>query len=200
MVWIESITSSAGGSMRAERRQDIAHAGFAGRAAHRRVGQPQPPGAQPHLIGGFLARDIDDRHRRCAPCAPAACSSRVDLPMPGSPPIRTTLPGTSPPALVGAGHAAQGAVKLADAGRQPLGQRHIIGERRHGKAPPAGVERVLGGERRHHRRGFGRDGVPFLAVPALPLPARRHRPAGLADIAGGGTGHQALRNAEQDRT
>ncbi len=32
-----------------------------------------------------------------APIAATACSSRVDLPMPGSPPTSTTAPGTSPP-------------------------------------------------------------------------------------------------------
>ena len=56
------------------------------------VGQAEPRGAQPHLVDRLLAADIDaprgpgrQRRRR-------ACSSSVDLPMPGSPPIRIAEP------------------------------------------------------------------------------------------------------------
>ncbi len=37
------------------------------------------------------------RLRSCKPSVPSICSSSVDLPMPGSPPISTTEPCTRPP-------------------------------------------------------------------------------------------------------
>jgi hypothetical protein len=56
----------------------------------------QAPRAQRHLLAGFLAGDIQHVLPACARRA-SDCSSRVDLPIPGSPPISTTPPATSPP-------------------------------------------------------------------------------------------------------
>ena len=66
--------------------------------------------------------------RRPRPAAPSACSSNVDLPMPGSPPSRVTEPGTRPPPRtrsssatpVGRGRAL-GGVDLEDR-RRPVGR------------------------------------------------------------------------------
>ena len=68
----------------------------------RRLGQqPQvgahrgePLGAQAHLLGALLGRDVQRAAR--ASCA-SSCSSSVLLPMPGSPPSNVTEPGTTPP-------------------------------------------------------------------------------------------------------
>jgi hypothetical protein len=48
------------------------------------------------LRRGFLAGDVQ-RLRSGPASAASACNTRVDLPMPGSPPISTTEPRTSPP-------------------------------------------------------------------------------------------------------
>ena len=67
----------------------------AGRAAPRSIAEPLA--ARLDLVLGFLAGAVEHRARSsCAKCA-AACSSSVDLPMPGSPPISTSDPGTTPP-------------------------------------------------------------------------------------------------------
>ena len=49
-----------------------------------------------HLRGGLLAGEVEAASAGFASDA-AACSSSVDLPMPGSPPTSVTEPGTSPP-------------------------------------------------------------------------------------------------------
>ncbi len=69
MVWMESITSSAGGSPVAQRGQDVAHR-CRRRQPHRRLAKPEPDRAQPHLLGRFLARDIDDAAARARPARP----------------------------------------------------------------------------------------------------------------------------------
>ena len=58
--------------------------------------QAQPLGTQAHLPDRLLARDIATRSPWPAMAA-EACISRVDLPMPGSPPSRITEPRTKPP-------------------------------------------------------------------------------------------------------
>ena len=59
MVWIESITSSAGGPLSAMvvrmSRTEVAAASWTGASP-----SPSRTRAQPHLVGRFLARDIDD--------------------------------------------------------------------------------------------------------------------------------------------
>ena len=57
----------------------------------------QPLGAQLDLRGGFLAGNVEDRAGRRQISALQSWMSRVDLPTPGSPLMRTTEPGTMPP-------------------------------------------------------------------------------------------------------
>ena len=68
-----------------------------GEQIERRIADAEPIAARLDLMLGFLARRVehgaDGRARSCA----AACSSSVDLPMPGSPPSSTSEPGTMPP-------------------------------------------------------------------------------------------------------
>ena len=58
--------------------------------------QPEPHRAPGDLRQRFLAGDVQ-AGQASAPSAPRACSSSVDLPMPGSPPTSTTAPSTRPP-------------------------------------------------------------------------------------------------------
>ncbi len=67
-----------------------------GQQLDRRVDEAEPLRAQRDLLDRFLAGDVQSA-LRVAPIAAIACSSSVDLPIPGSPPSRTTPPGTSPP-------------------------------------------------------------------------------------------------------
>ena len=60
MVWIESITTRAGGAALAERGQNVAHRGRRGEPQRRRA-EPEPARAQPHLVGRLLAGNISDR-------------------------------------------------------------------------------------------------------------------------------------------
>ena len=62
--------------------------------------QTEPGGPQADLAGQFLARRRTGHGRRpsAVRARPAAAWSRsVDLPIPGSPPMSTSEPGTSPP-------------------------------------------------------------------------------------------------------
>ena len=130
-----------------------------GQQLDRRVDQPQALGAQRDLLGRFLAGDVQ-RALGAAPIAAIACSSSVDLPMPGSPPSRTTPPGTQP--------AAQHAIELFDA----RGRARIV----HAASTLAeSTHRARrAGERLEARRGGRRDRldqrVPGAAVRALALP------------------------------
>ncbi len=64
--------------------------------APRRRAEAEPARAQRHLRAALLAGDVE--HLASArDSASSACSSSVDLPMPGSPPISTTPPATMPP-------------------------------------------------------------------------------------------------------
>ena len=78
--------------------------------ADRRVREAQALGAEPHLRDGFFAGEVDARAAPRGRDAAASWSSSVDLPMPGSPPIR----------MRGARHdaAARDAVEFGDAGRE----------------------------------------------------------------------------------
>ena len=79
-----------------ERGQDVAEVGL-GRELQRRVAEAEAGGAQADLRGR------PPRPRCRPPAVPraakaaAACSSSVDLPMPGSPPTRMADAGTRPP-------------------------------------------------------------------------------------------------------
>ena len=98
----------------AERGQDVAHRGRR-REPHRRLAEPEPDRAQPHLLGRFLARDIDDA------AGPSSASRRRDLEQQG----RLADAGIAADQHRRARHdpAADRAVELGDPARQPLGQR-----------------------------------------------------------------------------
>ena len=56
----------------------------------------EPLGAQPHLLGGLLAADVQRAVARLRRW-PSTMFVSVDLPIPGEPPSSTSEPGTSPP-------------------------------------------------------------------------------------------------------
>ena len=67
------------------------------RSQSSRRSAPSRSAREPHLLRLLLGGHVE---RAAAPPRPArgqACSSSVDLPMPGSPPSRVTEPGTRPP-------------------------------------------------------------------------------------------------------
>ena len=94
-VWTESMTSTRGASALVEPGHDLAHRGGAAEV-HGRAGDAEPAGAQADLVERLLAADVDDAVAGPASEA-AAWSVRVDLPMPGSPPISIAAPATIPP-------------------------------------------------------------------------------------------------------
>ena len=96
MVWIESMIGEAPAGALAQRGDDVLDIGLRGEF-DRRVAEPEPLGPQPHLRDRFFAGNIGDALARLAPARQQACISRVDLPMPGSPPSRMTEPCTKPP-------------------------------------------------------------------------------------------------------
>ena len=59
MVWIESMTSRAGGRLCRKRGDNILDFGLGGES-DRRLRKAEAVGAQPHLIDGLFAGDIDD--------------------------------------------------------------------------------------------------------------------------------------------
>ena len=93
IVWIESITSTRGrdavawSRMRSMQVSASACNGSSGRPS--RCARDATCDSDSSPVTYTLGR--------CAPSVPSICSSRVDLPMPGSPPISTTEPCTSPP-------------------------------------------------------------------------------------------------------
>ncbi len=94
IVWMESITHTAGCS--AAMVAEIFSSWISAMHPHLRAVEPEAARAQRHLRARFLAGDV----QRAAPACDrvsSACSSSVDLPMPGSPPISTTPPATMPP-------------------------------------------------------------------------------------------------------
>jgi hypothetical protein len=93
-VWIESITPPPV-ARSGERGEDALQLDLR-QHAHLRAVQAEAARAQRDLRAAFLAGDV--QHLAiCADSASSACSSSVDLPMPGSPPISTTPPSTMPP-------------------------------------------------------------------------------------------------------
>ena len=93
MVWIESTISSAGLDL-LRRRQDGRDVGL-GQDEQRVVAERGPVRPELDLLGRLLAGDIEDRAPVRA-MSVAACRTRVDLPMPGSPPSRTSDPARIP--------------------------------------------------------------------------------------------------------
>ena len=153
-----------------ERGEDVLDAGLGGEQ-HRRVGEPEPLGAEPDLGDRLLAGDVDDpvpllrqragglqEQRRLADARVAADEQR-----------RAAHDAA-------AGHP----VELADAGRDPRGLGALAGERRKRNDPALpGAPHRPGGDT--GRRRLLDQGVPLAAVVALPLPARTDRAAVLAD-------------------
>ena len=87
MVWMESITTRSKCS-RLQAVDDVAQAPSRRPASPGRRPGPSAGRAAADLFDGFLAGDVGARARRAAPRWAATCSSSVDLPTPGSPPIR----------------------------------------------------------------------------------------------------------------
>ena len=150
------------------------------RSPRRSAGQPEPGGAQPDLGRGLLAGRVQDAPSAAA--IPAATWSRsVDLPIPGSPPSRTTEPGDQA--------TAEHAVELADAHRPrgPPSAASAACESGTGTAP-------AGAPRPGARRGSSRTTVSTrvfhcAARAALALPAGDGGATGLADESALGAGH-----------
>src|SRR6476620_6738506 len=117
--------------------------------------------------------------------AAAAWSSRVDLPMPGSPPTRTAEPGTRPPPSTRSNSAmpvgSRGASRVSVC--RPSKEAAL-------RLPPLIATRAGGS------RGLLDDAVPFPAGRACAGPARGHCPTGLADKGFGGFGHDVLLAAQ----
>jgi hypothetical protein len=159
MVWIESIHDQRRSGPRARvETMSRTRGGAAAAPARRRSPAAR---AQPHLVDRFLARDIDARWPARAISA-AACSSSVDLPMPGSPPTSSAEPGTSPPP-----HTRSSSAMPVRCARRRLGARALSARRR--RAPPLGAAaQALG------RAGGGLldDGIPAAAGVALAGPFR----------------------------
>ena len=93
-TWSGSDRSPPAGAC-ADRRWPGCRAPRSPRQLDRRRRHPEPRGAQPDLVDRLLAADVGDLARRAS--AAAAWSTSVDLPMPGSPPIRTAEPCDQPP-------------------------------------------------------------------------------------------------------
>ena len=136
--------------------------------------QPQMRGAQTpgaardrRSARRLLAGSVEHRRDR-APMAAAACSSSVDLPMPGSPPAELTEPETSPPP------------NTRSSSLMPLDLLRV-------SAAPAvsasGGARLAGAGGRNAAHALTRlERVPLAAMRALALPFEGFAPAGTTDI------------------
>ena len=129
--------------------------------------EAEAAGAQADLVDRLLAGDVDDRGGRRAAKAAAACSSRVDLPMPGSPPTRIAEPGTMPPPSDAVELVDAGERRAAAAARSPASVAEL-------DAPAAGrAERRPAGP--SASAGLLDDAVPGAAGVAAAGPFRRGR-------------------------
>ena len=132
MVWIESggrLAILHGG-------QDVANRRGRGET-HGRSAEAEPDRAQPHLLGGFLARDIDD-------ATAFARQPRGDLKQQG----RLADPGVAADEHCRSRDdaAADGAVELGKPARQTIGQGRGSLQPDQRNDPPAALEVVLGRE------------------------------------------------------
>jgi hypothetical protein len=175
IVWIESITTKSA----VERRENVAHRGRA-RQRDRRVAQPQPLRAQPHLRRGFLAADIDDRFARLRePSGRLQQQGRLADPRIAA--DQRCRPRDEP--------AAQRAVEFGDPAEHAVGHLAVGIERFERDRPPAFAEVMLCRKDRFTRLLDQR--VPLAAIGALPLPAIGGGAAILADILAFRFGHMA---------
>ena len=170
-------------ALRLERRGDVAHVDRRGEF-ERRVRKPEPPGAQPHLVDRFLARDVHDpapgpRQRR------GGLQHQRRLADPRIPADQHRRGWHKP--------AAQHAIEFGDAGDRPrwrLG-RALQADKRHPLArAPAGAGPDL--------LGFLGQRVPLAARLAPPDPFRVGRAAILADVARRGLSHAASAIAKEE--
>ena len=159
--------------------QDVAYRGRC-RQPNGRSAEPEPDRAEPHLLGQFLARDVDD-------LVPLAREPRGDL---------EQQRRLADPRIAADQHrrardnsAADRAVELGKAARQPLRKRSRRLEPDQRDHPAAALEIVLGGEDARHFGRFLNERVPLGAVGTLPLPAAADGAACLADVSGLGLGH-----------
>ena len=152
--------------------EDVAYAGGGGEL-DRRLAQPEAQRAQPDLVGRFLARDVD---------RVLAIDGEIGRDLQQQ--RRLADARIAPDQRGGGGHdpAAQRAVEFGDAGRHALGQRDLGVEPHHFDLRPAALQVMLLGEGGDDARGILDQRIPVPAIPALPLPARRDRPAGLTHI------------------
>ena len=192
-VWIESTTTRPGRSARAI--SQIRPTSWSARTwtplGRGPDQQLEPGGAKPDLAGRFLAARVE--HRLVPPEArvsPAAAWRRsVDLPIPGSPPTRTSDPGTRPPprtrssSPIPSDSRGRSASAMAGQSGRRGARRRAAGPRTRGRAWRLADDRLD-------------QGVPAAACPALALPAQERVTARLADEAALGPGHrQAARRA-----
>ena len=114
-----------------------------------------------------------------APSPAATWSRSVDLPIPGSPPSRTTEPATSPPPSTRSSSPMPTGRRTASAGVRGVGERDGDGPTDHRDGTPA---RLVAHDGLH-------EGVPLAARAALALPTRDGRTTGLADESTLDAGH-----------
>ena len=163
-------------------RDDILDRGFGGEL-HRRVGKPQPLGAQPHLRDRLFAGDVDRAVAGAGQQAGRLGQQR-----------RFADAGIAADQQHRAAHkaAAGDAVELGHAGGEARRVLALAGQALQRKRPPL----ALGADRDRHAAGrifFGKR-VPLAAGLALALPAIIRRAAVLADEGEGGFGHLWLRS------
>ena len=162
MVWIEIDDEQR----RARRRRPWS--GCRGPRSPRRAA-PAPRRGRAEPRAAAPARPIPrptHRRRRLPALASRAAtwSSRVDLPMPGSPPTSIADPATIPPPIARSNSAMPA--------RQPLGQRApACRARPAGSARPPPCRLCLAAKMLDTSAGFLDQRVPFGAIGALPLPA-----------------------------
>ena len=93
-VWMESITATCGRSA-----CKVSRIFSSCISASTRTCEPSSPRRRERKAT-WLALSSPVTYKVCMPCnckASSACNSKVDLPMPGSPPMSTTPPSTTPP-------------------------------------------------------------------------------------------------------
>ena len=144
--------------------------------------RPSRAGAQAHLLGRFLARNIDD---------PAAAMRQRSAGLDQQ--RRLADAGLAADERRRARHeaAAGDAVEFADAGDDPRDRRRMAAEVFEREGRPATRRRAAAAADSERRRLLD-DGVPLAAGLAFALPALGDRAAVLADIGGPGFGHRVV--------
>ena len=151
--------TTTSGCVGADRRDDRLELHL-GQQLDRRVDEAEPLRAQRDLLDRFLAGHVERAAARRR-ARRIACSSSVDLPMPGSPPSSTTPPGDQA--------AAQHAIEFREPGRDARVLLRLDACR--ARARPTSPGDAL--EARRRGRGDGLDErVPRAAVRTLALPLR----------------------------